>query len=80
MTRIVDDFPQLKIVFEHITTKDAADFIEAGPESLAATITPQHLMLNRNDLLVGGNTTSHNYCLPVLKRQTHQEALTCCGG
>ena len=74
MTRIVDDFAQLKIVFEHITTKDAADFVESGPDNLAATITPQHLMLNRNDLLVGG-IKPHNYCLPVLKRQVHQEAL-----
>lgn len=74
MTRIVDDFPHLKIVFEHITTKDAADFVEAGPETLAATITPQHLMLNRNDMLVGG-IRPHNFCLPVLKRRTHQEAL-----
>jgi dihydroorotase len=74
MTRIVDDFPQLKIVFEHITTKDAVDFVKAGPDNLAATITPQHLMLNRNDMLVGG-IRPHNYCLPVLKRQIHQEAL-----
>ncbi|WP_016955109.1 dihydroorotase [Catenovulum agarivorans] len=74
MTKITQKFPQLKVVFEHITTKDAADFVMAGGENLAATITPQHLMLNRNDLLVGG-VKPHNYCLPVLKRNTHQQAL-----
>ncbi|TNC81603.1 MAG: dihydroorotase [Oleiphilus sp.] len=67
-------FPNLKIVFEHITTKDAADFVSQANEFMAATITPQHLMLNRNDLLVGG-IRPHNYCLPVLKRSTHQQAL-----
>lgn len=71
---IVNDFPKLKIVLEHITTKDAADFVINGPESLAATITPQHLMLNRNDLLVGG-VKPHYYCLPILKRNIHQQAL-----
>jgi len=71
---IVEQFPTLKIVFEHITTKDAADFVLAAPANVAATITPQHLLLNRNDLLVGG-IKPHNYCLPVLKRNTHQQAL-----
>jgi dihydroorotase len=71
---MVDNFPDLKIVFEHITTKEAVDFVQAGPATLAATITPQHLLLNRNDLLVGG-VHPHNYCLPVLKRNTHQQAL-----
>jgi len=74
LNHIVATFTELKIVFEHITTKDAADFVLASPENVAATITPQHLMLNRNDLLVGG-IKPHNYCLPVLKRNTHQEAL-----
>ncbi|KMT63966.1 dihydroorotase [Catenovulum maritimum] len=74
MTKIVARLPQLKIVFEHITTADAAQFVAEGPDNLAATITPQHLMLNRNDLLVGG-VKPHNYCLPVLKRSTHQQAL-----
>lgn len=74
MKRIVATFPELKVVFEHITTKDAADFVSAGNEFLAATITPQHLLLNRNDLLVGG-IRPHNYCLPVLKRNIHQQAL-----
>lgn len=71
---IAESFPELNIVFEHITTKDAADFVLASANNVAATITPQHLLLNRNDLLVGG-VHPHNYCLPVLKRNTHQEAL-----
>jgi len=71
---IADSFPTLKIVFEHITTKDAVDFVTEASANVAATITPQHLLLNRNDLLVGG-VHPHNYCLPVLKRSTHQQAL-----
>ncbi|GGW83350.1 dihydroorotase [Alteromonas halophila] len=74
MAPIVAAFPTLKVVFEHITTADAADFVKAGGSNVAATITPQHLLLNRNDLLVGG-VRPHNYCLPVLKRNTHQQAL-----
>jgi dihydroorotase len=71
---IAQSFPSLKIVFEHITTKDAVAFVQAASDNVAATITPQHLLLNRNDLLVGG-IHPHNYCLPVLKRNTHQQAL-----
>jgi dihydroorotase len=71
---IVKAFPKLKIVFEHITTSDAGDFVLDAADNIAATITPQHLMLNRNDLLVGG-IRPHNYCLPVLKRNTHQQRL-----
>ena len=71
---IVDAFPKLKVVFEHITTADAASFVAGASEFVGATITPQHLLLNRNDLLVGG-VRPHNYCLPVLKRNTHQKAL-----
>ncbi|MGH1438913.1 MAG: dihydroorotase [Cellvibrionaceae bacterium] len=71
---IVERFPDLKVVFEHITTKDAVDFVNDASDKVAATITPQHLLLNRNDLLVGG-VHPHNYCLPVLKRNTHQLAL-----
>lgn len=74
MAPITERFPQLKVVFEHITTKDAAQFVEAASDKVAATITPQHLLLNRNDLLVGG-IRPHNFCLPVLKRNIHQEAL-----
>ncbi|GAA0362381.1 dihydroorotase [Bowmanella denitrificans] len=74
LRRIVESFPQLKVVFEHITTADAAHFVLEASAQVAATITPQHLMLNRNDMLVGG-IRPHNYCLPVLKRSTHQQAL-----
>ncbi|ASV54960.1 Dihydroorotase [Lelliottia jeotgali] len=64
----------LKVVFEHITTKDAAEYVRDGNELLAATITPQHLMFNRNHMLVGG-VRPHLYCLPILKRNIHQQAL-----
>ncbi|KZZ80445.1 dihydroorotase, partial [Oleiphilus sp. HI0132] len=71
---ITEKFTELRVVFEHITTSEAAQFVQAGSDKLAATITPQHLLLNRNDLLVGG-IRPHNFCLPVLKRNTHQTAL-----
>jgi dihydroorotase len=74
LQHIVARLPGLKVVFEHITTADAASFVAQASNNVAATITPQHLLLNRNDLLVGG-VRPHNYCLPVLKRRTHQEAL-----
>jgi len=67
-------YPALKVVFEHITTREAAQYVEAGNDLLAATITPQHLMFNRNHMLVGG-IRPHLYCLPILKRNVHQEAL-----
>lgn len=67
-------FPELKVVFEHITTKQAADFVLQSPDNIAATITPQHLLFNRNALFQGG-LRPHNYCLPVLKRDSHQKAL-----
>jgi dihydroorotase len=68
------DFPQLKIVLEHITTAEAADFVgDAGP-NLAATITPHHLVINRNALFAGG-LRPHAYCLPVAKRERHREAV-----
>ena len=67
-------FPELKIVFEHITTKEAAQYVQAGNLFLGATITPQHLMFNRNHMLVGG-IRPHLFCLPILKRNVHQEAL-----
>lgn len=66
--------PGLKVVFEHITTKEAADYVREGNSLLAATITPQHLMFNRNHMLVGG-VRPHLYCLPILKRNVHQQAL-----
>ena len=67
-------FPELKIVFEHITTKEAADFVMQSGNNIAATITPQHLLFNRNAMFQGG-LRPHNYCLPVLKRDIHQQAL-----
>ena len=74
LTPLVQRFPRLKVVFEHITTADAVAFVREAPDNVAATITAHHLLLNRNDLLVGG-IRPHNYCLPVLKRETHRQAL-----
>ncbi|WP_162047823.1 dihydroorotase [Vibrio taketomensis] len=71
---IVNDFPNLKIVLEHITTADAANFVANANDNVAATITAHHLMYNRNHMLVGG-IKPHFYCLPILKRNTHQQAL-----
>jgi len=72
------DFPELKIVFEHITTKQAANYVRDaqtnGKNNLAATITPQHLLMNRNAIFAGG-IRPHHYCLPVLKREEHRVAL-----
>lgn len=67
-------FPKLRMVFEHITTAEAAHFVSQASDNVAATITAHHLLLNRNDLLVGG-VRPHNFCLPVLKRETHRQAL-----
>ena len=67
-------FPELKIVFEHITTREAADFVLQSGDNIGATITPQHLLFNRNALFQGG-LQPHNYCLPILKRDIHQQAL-----
>ncbi len=71
---LVRDFSALRMVFEHITTAEAADFVRDGPETLAATITPQHLHLNRNALFDGG-IRPHAYCLPVAKRERHRLAI-----
>lgn len=71
---LLERVPHLKVIMEHITTKDAAEFVAQAPERVAATITPQHLLLNRNDILVGG-IKPHHYCLPILKRETHRQAL-----
>ena len=71
---MVSRFPHLKVVMEHITTAQAVEFVLSASDRVAATITPQHLLMNRNHLLVGG-IRPHNYCLPVLKRRRHQEAL-----
>ncbi|MBV5310290.1 dihydroorotase [Chromatium okenii] len=80
--RFIDDqlapltqtFPALKVVFEHVTTAEAVAFVRAGTETLAATITPHHLLYNRNAILAGG-IHPHLYCLPVLKRERHRLAL-----
>ena len=71
---LVRDMPGLKVVFEHITTQEAAAFVEAAGPTIAATITPQHLQINRNAMLVGG-IRPHMYCLPVAKREQHRLAL-----
>ncbi|MCJ9427612.1 dihydroorotase [Kordiimonas marina] len=74
MSKVTADFPALKVVFEHITTKDAAAFVEASGPTIGATVTPQHLECNRNAMLVGG-IKPHFYCLPVIKREEHRLAL-----
>ncbi|MBD2858824.1 dihydroorotase [Spongiibacter sp. KMU-158] len=71
---IVSRFPALKVVLEHITTADAAAFVSDSPSNVAATITAHHLLYNRNHMLAGG-IRPHYYCLPILKRNTHQQAL-----
>lgn len=74
LQRIVKEFPRLKVVFEHITTAAAVRFVREAREGVAATITPQHLLLNRNAIFQGG-IRPHHYCLPVLKRETDRVAL-----
>ncbi len=74
LRRIVEQFPRLKVVLEHITTREAADFVRSAPDNVAATITVHHLLLNRNAMFKGG-IRPHAYCLPVLKRETHRQAL-----
>jgi dihydroorotase len=74
LTPLARDFPSLKIVLEHITTKQAAEFVKDAPANVAATITPQHLHLNRNALFQGG-LRPHAYCLPVVKREEHRMAV-----
>jgi len=74
MIPLLKDFPELKVVFEHITTADAANFVKSTGSNIAATITAHHLLMNRNDMLAGG-IRPHYYCLPILKRNSHQAAL-----
>ena len=74
LQKIIEKFPHLKITLEHITTKDAVDFIKESREKIAASITIHHLLLDRNDLLVGG-IKPHYYCLPILKKNHHRKAL-----
>jgi len=74
LTVIVRRHPRLRLVFEHVTTRDAVQFVDSQGANVAATITPQHLLLNRNALFAGG-LRPHHYCLPVLKREQDREAL-----
>jgi dihydroorotase len=74
LTRLLKDFPKLKIVLEHITTRQAAEFVAAAPANVAATVTVHHLLYNRNAMFRGG-IRPHMYCLPVLKREQHRQAL-----
>ena len=74
LVRLIQDFPRLKIVLEHITTRQAAEFVAAAPANVAATITAHHLLYNRNAMFKGG-IRPHMYCLPVLKREQHRQAL-----
>jgi dihydroorotase len=73
-TGLVRDFPALKTVFEHITTAEAAEFVLAAGPLIAATVTPQHLVINRNAMFAGG-LRPHAYCLPVAKREAHRQAI-----
>jgi dihydroorotase len=73
LRKLVQDFPRLRIVFEHITTKEAVEFIQHGG-TLAATVTPQHLTINRNAMFAGG-LRPHAYCLPIAKREEHRLAV-----
>jgi dihydroorotase len=74
LSPLLERFPELKVVLEHITTREAAQFVEVTGPNLAATITAHHLLMNRNALFMGG-IRPHHYCLPVLKREAHREAL-----
>ena len=74
LRRIVDRFPRLKVVLEHITTREAVEFVRTAPDNVAATLTVHHLLLNRNAMFAGG-IRPHAYCLPVLKREAHRQAL-----
>jgi len=75
LTRIVRDFPGLRIVLEHITTREAAAFVRESAVHIGATITPHHLLWSRNALFAGSFLRPHFYCLPILKRETHRQAL-----
>ncbi len=74
MQPLLKRYPNLKVVFEHITTQDAAEFVAQAGNNIAATITAHHLLMNRNAMFTGG-IRPHHYCLPVLKRETHRLAL-----
>jgi len=74
LSDIVKNFPDLRVVAEHVTTKEAVDFVLSASNKVAATITPQHLLFNRNAILAGG-IRPHYYCLPIIKRERHRQAL-----
>ncbi len=74
LSKIVEGFPALKIVLEHITTEEAVGFVTSAGPNVAATVTPQHLIINRNALFAGG-LRPHAYCLPVAKREQHRLAV-----
>jgi dihydroorotase len=74
LTEITKNFPNLRIVLEHVTTSEAVQFVKSSGNNIAATITPQHLLYNRNALLAGG-IRPHYYCLPIIKREHHRQAL-----
>jgi len=74
MARVVEKFPRLRVVFEHVTTREAVQFVQSSRAGVAATVTPQHLLLNRNAIFQGG-IRPHNYCLPVLKRERDRHAI-----
>lgn len=74
LTPLIAEFPQLKIVMEHVTTQEAVSFVRANQTQMAATITAHHLMINRNDIFEGG-LRPHRYCLPIAKREVHRLAL-----
>lgn len=71
---LIKRFPSLKVVLEHITTSDAVEFVSSAPDTIAATITAHHLLMNRNTIFAGG-IRPHHYCLPILKRETHRQTL-----
>ena len=74
LTPLLKRFPQLRLVLEHITTSHAVEFVNSMPDNIAATITPHHLLMNRNAIFSGG-IRPHHYCLPILKREAHRQAL-----
>lgn len=74
MARVVEKFPRLRVVFEHVTTREAVQFVQSSRAGVGATVTPQHLLLNRNAIFQGG-IRPHNYCLPILKRERDRTAI-----
>jgi dihydroorotase len=74
LSQVTQRFPRLRIVFEHITTREAVEYVKSAPDNIAATITAHHLLLNRNAIFSGG-LHPHHYCVPVLKREAHRQSL-----